>query len=134
MTQTMLEKMARAMHAEFDRQAEARLTYASGYGQADDNRTILDGAFDLEAVARAALQALREPTEEIRKALGYEFANTFTDPLDVISVEEAEIFQFDPATTEDLWLRPVAELMVEDAVTVFQAAIDAALQEKPEQG
>lgn len=129
MTQTMLEKMEEAIADSLSRVPG----YFGRYDDVDGTKVVrLDGDFSLTEIARAALQALREPTEEVKKALGYEFANTFTDPLDVISVEEAEIFQFDPETTEDLWLRPVAELVMDDAVTVFQAAINAILQEKPQ--
>lgn len=79
--------------------------------------------------ARAALQALRKPTESMEAAAGHALANAFTDPLDVIFPPEAEFFGLD-TTVEGFWDTPVAELMVDDARDVFIATIDAALQEK----
>ncbi len=68
MTQTAFEKLVAAMKAELTRQAseEAGADYAEE--GAREWIMTLDGHFDIVKVARAALQALRDPTEEMNEA------------------------------------------------------------------
>ena len=54
----MVERVARAIYAAFDAQGE----YVGDHHFAGRAETTLDGRFDLAAIARAAIEALREPT------------------------------------------------------------------------
>ena len=96
MTQTMLEKITQAM---FD--AIEATAFDSDGVALQGGRIYFNGDFDAYAVARAALQALREPTEEMVNA-------------------GAAMHVFGGAY--------VGETGAEAA---FSAMIDAALQEKP---
>lgn len=59
----MIERVARAIEAEFLRIGEDGSEYASG----GDRGLILDGMFDLTSIARAAIEAMREPTEAMQR-------------------------------------------------------------------
>lgn len=97
---TMIERVARAMFAKLIADDDA---YALARGDGPENIT-LDGSFDLRVLARAAIEAMREPTEAMAGA-----------PYDanVRILTEAG-----------------AEPILDDAAReVWQAMIDAALQE-----
>lgn len=57
---TMIEKVARAIFEACNRQDPVA---GFGYADADGGKTVLDGAYDLTAIARAAITAMREPTD-----------------------------------------------------------------------
>lgn len=59
---TPLERATRALFEEAQKQGPVP---PFGYADADDGRTILDGAYDLKAMVRAVLTAIREPSEEM---------------------------------------------------------------------
>ena len=59
-----LKVMVEAMAAEFERQGEV-FAYAVG---SQPGKMTLDGEFDLEKVARAGLEALREPDKLMEEA------------------------------------------------------------------
>jgi hypothetical protein len=66
----MIERIARAMFTEIAAQdgrgPDGReMGNFFGYAEADYGKTILDGAYDLERIARAAIEAMREPTAEM---------------------------------------------------------------------
>lgn len=65
---TMIERVARAIHQSLD-EAQEGGAHISGLGFYY-GRTCIDGYFSLEVVARAAIQAMREPTEGMVSA-GY---------------------------------------------------------------
>jgi hypothetical protein len=68
MTKTMVERVARAMRKE--------LHDSSIWGPDTLELVVLDGGVPLMAMARAAIAAMREPTEAMTKAA---FAATFDD-------------------------------------------------------
>lgn len=58
---TMIKKVARALATELQRQAEPP-DFEQYVDARDMQNAILDGEFDLTALARAAIEAMREPT------------------------------------------------------------------------
>ncbi|EYR81918.1 hypothetical protein [Shinella sp. DD12] len=65
MAESMIERVARAIFEECNRQSPVA---GFGYADADGDKTVLDGAYDLKAVARAAIEAMREPSGEMLSA------------------------------------------------------------------
>ena len=86
---TMIEKVARAIFEECNRQDPVA---GFGYADADGGKTVLDGAYDLAAVARVVIEAIREPTAEMRDAgwnhAGSESGACFTAMIDAALAEE----------------------------------------------
>ncbi len=63
----MIEKVAEAIYDAFELNND-RGGYMGKYkGYFDENRTTIDGEFNLSKIAKAAIQAMREPTEEMLK-------------------------------------------------------------------
>lgn len=58
----MVERVARAIYEKANEQSPV---VGTGHAEADDGKTILDGAYDLLAIARAAIEAMRVPTEKM---------------------------------------------------------------------
>jgi hypothetical protein len=55
----MVKRVALAIYAEAAKQ-QPETAKCFGYAEADNGRTVLDGGYDLEAFARAAIAAMRE--------------------------------------------------------------------------
>lgn len=86
----MTERVARALCAEDPDETDARI--------GDDGRHYPDGEPHWKAWtsdARAAIEAMREPTPRMAVAGGYSIACQFTDPLDVFNQKEADVLDFD---------------------------------------
>lgn len=60
---TMIAKVAKAIYDAFDLNNE-RGGYIGAYRWLDD-RTTIDGEFNLSKIAKAAIEAMREPTDEM---------------------------------------------------------------------
>lgn len=91
----MVERVARAIYDAADASGEYVGTWDRAY-------VVLDGAFDLRVLARAALAAMREPTEEM---------------LDAVSMRDIE------GTDAHAWRMEAADH--------WRAMIDAALDAAP---
>ena len=61
----MVERVARAIHEEFAKNKCAWVSRLEDRGLTD---VTIDGVFDLKDVARAAIEAMREPTEAMAAA------------------------------------------------------------------
>lgn len=111
-----VEEVAREMFKELTRQ-NPELSQGDGFGYAeagyhstDERLTILDGAYDLKAVAKAAIKALREPTKEMWLA-------------GTTAIEEKRCW------TQDSYAEFEVTNPSDQAVPCFTAMIDEALEE-----
>lgn len=103
----MVEKVARAIHAALEKERSGGVFVGDFY----QNCTRLDGEFDLVDLARAAIEAMREPTREMVAAAWYDFKDSPSGAL----VEESSVG------------RSPNDLKLDTAYEVWQAMIDAAV-------
>ena len=114
----MVERVARAIcGGEADEPGPYRM---------DDGRKVEAGEVGWMAwqnEARAAIAAMREPTEEMKKAGAYAFVREWTDPFDCLSPEADRLFGIKTSITDEAW-QPFTEW----AADWHRAMIDEALK------
>lgn len=74
----MIERGAKALFAELRRQGEGNLGSTYVEDATDMGRVLIDGRIDLPALMRAAIEAMREPTDAMYDA-GDEFVGSLGD-------------------------------------------------------
>jgi hypothetical protein len=92
-----LKRMVEAMHAEFTRQNGGAGATENGFVERvirpeADGGTTLDGSFDLEKVARAGLEAVKAPDEDV-SAAGRAWIRSGFSAEDVFGLMIAEILK-----------------------------------------
>lgn len=97
-------------------------------GESDDGKQTHEyhGVLFPDEIARAVLEAIREPSEAMADKGGASIAGQFTDPWDVLSPEEEEALGLE-VDGDDAYLG-ANERLAPYASEAWRAMIDAAMQ------